>query len=258
MHNIKKRLKNKGLEVDNKKSFILYLDQKELFDSLPDEIAGKLIKHIFSYVNCEEPVSDDLIITVAFASIKQSLKRDLKKWESSINQRSEAGKISAAKRAERKANEAPTNPTSVESRSTATNEVPTNPTVSGSVSVSDSVSVSVNVSDSVSDKDKRTTALSLDFSQFDFTNNQIEDLKRIRKANKGTKLTQRIVNAMAKEFKEASAKGYSFDELLTEWEVRGWKSFKADWITDKPGYGISGMSKLGQKSWNNIKDTILE
>ena len=40
MHNIKKRLKNKGLEVDNKKSFILYLDQKELFDSLPDEIAG--------------------------------------------------------------------------------------------------------------------------------------------------------------------------------------------------------------------------
>ena len=105
--------------MDNKKSFILYLDQKELFDSLPDEIAGKLIKHIFSYVNCEDPVSDDLIITVAFASIKQSLKRDLKKWESSIAQRSEAGKISAARRA-----------------------------VSGSVSGS----VSVSVSDSVSKK----------------------------------------------------------------------------------------------------------
>ena len=127
--------------MDYKKSFILYLDQKELFDSLPDEIAGKLIKHIFSYVNCEDPIADDLIVTVAFASIKQSLKRDLKKWESSIVQRSEAGKISAAKRAEKKANEAPTNSTTVETRSTKSNEVPTNPTVS--VSVSDSVSVSV-------------------------------------------------------------------------------------------------------------------
>tara|TARA_R110000796_G_scaffold33154_1_gene86243 strand:+ start:586 stop:1338 length:753 start_codon:yes stop_codon:yes gene_type:complete len=136
--------------MDNKKSFILYLDQKELFDSLPDEIAGKLIKHIFSYVNCEDPVSDDLIITVAFASIKQSLKRDLKKWESSITQRSEAGKISAARRAEKKAKEAPTNSTSVESRLTETNELPTNPTVSVSDSVSGSVSVSV--SDSVSKK----------------------------------------------------------------------------------------------------------
>ncbi|MFT4804551.1 MAG: hypothetical protein ACI9YE_001755 [Psychroserpens sp.] len=136
--------------MSDKKSFILYLDQKELFDSLPDEIAGKLIKHIFSYVNCEEPTSDDLIINVAFASIKQSLKRDLKKWESSISQRSEAGKISAAKRAEKKANEVATNPTSVESRSTSDNEVPTNPTVS--VSVSDSVNVSDSVSVSVSEK----------------------------------------------------------------------------------------------------------
>jgi hypothetical protein len=136
--------------MSDKKSFILYLDQKELFDSLPDEIAGKLIKHIFSYVNCEEPISDDLIINVAFASIKQSLKRDLKKWESSITQRSEAGKISAAKRAEKKANEVATDSTSVESRSTSGNEVPTNPTVS--VSVSDSVNVSDSVSVSVSEK----------------------------------------------------------------------------------------------------------
>lgn len=88
--------------MKNKKSFILYLDQQGLFNKLPDDIAGKLIKHIFSYVNCENPETDELIIEVAFASIKQSLKRDLNKWEAQIKQRSEAGKKSAEKRANEK------------------------------------------------------------------------------------------------------------------------------------------------------------
>ena len=113
----------------SKKSFILYLDQQDLFNKLPDDIAGKLIKHIFSYVNCEDPKTDELIIDVAFASIKQALKRDLEKWTGQREQRSEAGKKSAEKRANEKQRKA----TTVESRST-------NPTVSvnASVSVSDS------------------------------------------------------------------------------------------------------------------------
>ena len=113
-----------------KKAFILYLDQQELFNKLPDEIAGKLIKHIFSYVNLEKPEAEDLLLEVAFSSIKQTLKRDLNKWESQLKQRSLAGKKSAEKRANEKQRKA----TTVESRST-------NPTVS----VSDSVSVSVSV-----------------------------------------------------------------------------------------------------------------
>ena len=70
----------------------------------------------------------------------------------------------------------------------------------------------------------------LDFSALGFTESQEKDLVRIRKANKGTKLTQRIISALAKEFHEAANKGFTFDQLLTEWEVRGWKSFKAEWI----------------------------
>ena len=120
----------------NKKSFILYLDQKELFDKLPDEQAGKLIKHIFSYVNCENPKSDDLIVDIAFSSIKASLKRDLEKWESQKEQRRKAGLASAKKRAERKA-------TTVNDRSIPLNEAQRNPTVN----VNDSVSVNVNVNE---------------------------------------------------------------------------------------------------------------
>lgn len=117
----------------SKKSFILYLDQKELFEKLPDETAGKLIKHIFKYVNCENPEADDLIVDVAFASIKQSLKRDLKKWETQTEQRRQAG----LKSAEKRANEKQRKSTSVKARST-------NSTDSVNVSVSDSVSDSSN------------------------------------------------------------------------------------------------------------------
>lgn len=82
----------------DKKGFILYADQKELFDQLPNEKAGELIKHIFSYVNDEDPQTEDLLIKLAFTPIKQQLKRDLKKFEEVREKRSEAGKKSAEMR----------------------------------------------------------------------------------------------------------------------------------------------------------------
>ena len=82
----------------DKKSFILYVDQKDLFNKLPDEIAGKLIKHIYSYVSDENPNSDDLIVEIAFEPIKQQLKRDLKLFEEKRVKRSEAGLAGATKR----------------------------------------------------------------------------------------------------------------------------------------------------------------
>jgi len=65
----------------NKKSFILYCDYIHTFSKLPDEYAGKLIKHIFEYVNDKNPDTDDWVISATFETIKQQLKRDLKKYE---------------------------------------------------------------------------------------------------------------------------------------------------------------------------------
>jgi hypothetical protein len=73
----------------DKKSFLLYADQQSVFKQLPDEIAGQLIKHIFSYVNDENPITDNLIINIAFEPIKLQLKRDLQKYES-IRERNSA------------------------------------------------------------------------------------------------------------------------------------------------------------------------
>ncbi len=76
----------------DKKGFLLYADQKALFDKLPNDKAGELIKHIFAYVNDENPTTDDLLVDVAFEPIKTQLKRDLEQYEKTRKARSEAGK----------------------------------------------------------------------------------------------------------------------------------------------------------------------
>lgn len=84
--------------ADNKKSFMFYCDWQETFNTLPNDKAGELIKHVLSYVNDENPKTDDLLINAVFANIKNTLKRDLKKWEYKQTQNSDAGNLSAFNR----------------------------------------------------------------------------------------------------------------------------------------------------------------
>lgn len=67
--------------ASNKKSFVLYTDLIHTVNQLPDDKAGLLFKHILSYVNDENPISDDIIVNISFEPIKQQLKRDLIKYE---------------------------------------------------------------------------------------------------------------------------------------------------------------------------------
>ena len=122
----------------SKKSFILYSDQKELFDQLSDEQAGKLIKFIFSYVNDEEPTTDDLLINLAFTPIKQQFKRDLDKWNKTKEGRSKAGKASAEARRNKK-------------QQSLTNSTSANNVQQTSTNSTDNVNVNVNVNDNVND-----------------------------------------------------------------------------------------------------------
>jgi len=117
--------------AENKKGFVLYADQKSIIDMLTNEVAGELFKHIFAYVNDENPISENPLVNLAFEPIKLQLKRDLKKWEDIKVKRSEAGKISAEKRKQQNQQVL----TSVES----VEQTSTNPTVK------DNVNVKVNV-----------------------------------------------------------------------------------------------------------------
>jgi hypothetical protein len=86
--------------AENKKSFIAYVDWRDTFNALPDDKAGQLIKHLFAYVSDENPITDDILINAVFVNIKQQLKRDLKKWESTSSQRSDIGRIGGIKSGE--------------------------------------------------------------------------------------------------------------------------------------------------------------
>ena len=76
----------------DKKSFLLYCDLIHTVKQLPNDKAGELFKHILSYVNDEDPITDDLVTNISFEPIKQQLKRDLKKYESICDRNSNNGK----------------------------------------------------------------------------------------------------------------------------------------------------------------------
>jgi hypothetical protein len=125
--------------MQGKKSFVLYTDQREIFEELTDEQAGKLIKHIFGYVNDDNPETDDKFIRLAFLPIKTQLKRDLKVWDEKKYLRSEAGKKGGLAKASNARNDL-ANP------SNATNSLANLAVnVNGNVNVNDNVNVNGNV-----------------------------------------------------------------------------------------------------------------
>jgi len=84
--------------AEGKKSFVIYSEWKDLFETLEDEKCAKLIRHIFRYVNDENPELSDPVLIPVWLILQPVLKRDLKKWENQIEQRSQAGKKSAEQR----------------------------------------------------------------------------------------------------------------------------------------------------------------
>ena len=84
--------------AENKKSFLLYCDLIHTVQKLNDQQAGKLFKHVLEYVNDLNPQTDDILLQVCFEPIRQSLKRDLQKYENIREKKSEAGKKGANKR----------------------------------------------------------------------------------------------------------------------------------------------------------------
>jgi len=76
----------------DKKSFIAYCDWGEIFDELKDDEAGRLVKHLFNYVRDKNPEAEDQLTKMMFIQIKQSLKRDLVKYDKYMVKQSENGK----------------------------------------------------------------------------------------------------------------------------------------------------------------------
>ena len=75
-----------------KNSFLLYCDIIHTVLKLNDQQAGKLFKHLLKYVNDQNPIAEDIVTEIAFEPIRQSLKRDLIKYEGIRERNSENAK----------------------------------------------------------------------------------------------------------------------------------------------------------------------
>jgi hypothetical protein len=75
-----------------KNSFLLYCDIIHTVEKLDDVQAGKLFKHLLKYVNDQNPTPENALVEIAFEPIKQSLKRDLIKYETIRERNSENAK----------------------------------------------------------------------------------------------------------------------------------------------------------------------
>lgn len=119
-----------------KDSFILYTEQKEVVDKLTDEQAGKIFKAIYEYVKTDKMPKLDGLLDIVIIPFKQSLDRNMEKWEEIKKKRSEAGKIGAEIKKQKQAKEANAN--------FAKNKI-----ANQAVNVSVPVPVNVNVNDNV-------------------------------------------------------------------------------------------------------------
>ena len=78
--------------AESKKSFVLYNDYEKVFEMLTDEEAGKLIKHLFAYVNNKDTELEDRLLKLTFEPIKLQLMRDNKKYEAICERNKNNGK----------------------------------------------------------------------------------------------------------------------------------------------------------------------
>lgn len=177
--------------AENKKSFVLYSDQRSIIDLLPDELAGKLLKHIYAYVNDESPICDNPMVNLAFEPIKLQLKRDLIKWSETRQGRSKAGQASAESR-RNKSEQKLTNPTNVK----IVEQNSTNPTVNVNDNVINSIASKEAPTLKVNNIDERILAFADTLKPYieKYGKNSITDFYRYwtEKNKSGTKFKQEL------------------------------------------------------------------
>lgn len=118
----------------------MYADYITVFESLTNEEAGMLFKHILRYVNDLDPELDDRLLKILFEPIKQQMKRDLNKWEGKKETRVESGRAGGVKsgevrRSKMKQNEANEANPSILKQTQANEPVNVNANVNANVNV---------------------------------------------------------------------------------------------------------------------------
>lgn len=195
--------------ASKRKSFVLHIDSLDILDDLTDEQAGQLFKAIKSHHKGE--ISELCpLVKIAFSPFKNQFARDDEKYQKIV----ERNKNNGLKGGRPKTQDNPEKPTGLSGN-------PDNPQKADN----DSDSKSVNDSDSKKDK--------LDWSATQMSESEIKEIKRIRKSSKAD-VSQRVINQLAKQFDLSRKRGFTNDDILNEWSIKGWRSYKDEWMKGQP------------------------
>lgn len=186
----------------DKNSFLIYCDIIHTVEKLDDLQAGKLFKHLLKYVNDQNPIADDIVTEIAFEPIRQSLKRDLIKYESIRERNSE----NAKKRW----------------NATASDRIPKVPNDTKNAD-SDSVSDSV-ISKDIYTKQKFSFLSALIENGFD--EQLSKEWMQVRKQLKAVN-TETAFNSFMAEVKKH---GGDRNKILRKCVERSWKGFNHTWL----------------------------
>lgn len=98
---------------------------------------------------------------------------------------------------------------------------------------------------------KRIVSPSLDYSCWGAIPSEqvLKDWKSLRARLKAP-VTQTVINRMAKEIQDAVSFGWTVDDCLAECAVRGWRGFKAEWVSGRRSSKLSA----GEQTRQNLKD----
>jgi hypothetical protein len=217
--------------AEDKKGFLMYADQREQFDQLTDEQAGKLIKHLFSYVNDENPQTNDIVTKLSFTPIKSQLKRDLTKYRVKKEQWSAAGRASAEARKLKK-EQASTNPTNVNDRSNRSTDSTVNDNVN--VNVNDNVNDNVSVNDNDIKKNTKgdkppVFMFKKSLLDYGFEKQLVEDFLKNRKTKKLTN-TKTAYDSFIEEIEKTRRDKNELFKIIVQ---KGWGGFKSSWPIDE-------------------------
>lgn len=79
------------------------------------------------------------------------------------------------------------------------------------------------------DTNNETKKDKLDWSALQMSASEIDEIKKLRRNAKAA-ITQRVINSLAKEFETSRKRGYTNDDIMNEWSIKGWRSYKDEWM----------------------------
>ena len=188
--------------AEGKKTFIFYSDWINMVREMPNEHAGELLKHILSYVNDENPETENLFVKMAFGHMKPMLKADLDKWDLIREKRKKAG----AKGGKANAKQIEANAKQVEA-------------------VNDNDNVNVNVNKNVS-KDINGFSFRKSLISLGLEKTLVDDFLKNRKLKRLAN-TETAFNNLTLEFDKNNI---PISELMNKIVSNGWGSFKNSWL----------------------------